>query len=162
MQKYRSHRKHLLAREAEAASWSQRRQIYGGATAGSTNKRDMGPWMAPTMGFPPVTPMHPFRPLHVWGHPSVDQSAMHWPKHMVPPPPPPQPHQPPLPMWPPVPPPPLVDLSYWHTQHRVSILSLPLHVLMFLPENCFKHYIISYTKWLLAMTLKPNVPMPIC
>lgn len=120
LQKYRSHRKHLLAREAEAASWSQRRQIYGGTTAGGTNKRDMGPWVPPTMGFPPVTPVHPFRPLHVWGHPTVDQSAMHWPKHMVPPPPPPRPHQPPLPMWPTVPPPPLADPSYWHSQHRAS------------------------------------------
>ncbi|KAA8526342.1 hypothetical protein F0562_008455 [Nyssa sinensis] len=94
LQKYRSHRKHLLAREAEAASWSQRRQIYGGATGGS--KRDMSPWqLAPTMGFPPMTPLHHFRPLHVWGHPTADHSIVHmWPKHLVPspsPPPPPPP-----------------------------------------------------------------------
>ncbi|ESR59934.1 hypothetical protein CICLE_v10015266mg [Citrus x clementina] len=92
LQKYRSHRKHLLAREAEAASWSHRRQMYGGATVPSGGKRDMNPWIAPTMGFPPMTPpMHPphFRPLHVWGHPSMDQSLMHmWPKPVAHSPPP--------------------------------------------------------------------------
>ncbi|KAL8468760.1 hypothetical protein ACS0TY_031819 [Phlomoides rotata] len=102
LQKYRSHRKHLLAREAEAASWSQqRRQLYGGA-----GKRN--PWStAPTMGFPPVTPApvpmphHHFRPLHVWGHPSVDHSMMPmWPKHLNPP-------------WPAHPPPPPSDSSFW-------------------------------------------------
>ncbi|CAN1230312.1 Transcription activator GLK1 [Linum perenne] len=100
LQKYRSHRKHLLAREAEAASWSQRRQMYGGVTA----KRDMNhrhhqpqPWHAPTLGFPPVHPgggHHLIRPLHVWGHPPhppppppMDQPLIHtWPppKHLRP------------------------------------------------------------------------------
>ncbi|KAI3718526.1 hypothetical protein L6452_19400 [Arctium lappa] len=91
LQKYRSHRKHLLAREAEAASWSQRRQMYGGNTAigggGGGNKRDMGPWVAPpTMGFPPMTPLPHYRPLHVWGHPSMDRPLMPavWPKHITP------------------------------------------------------------------------------
>jgi hypothetical protein len=86
MQKYRSHRKHLLARVAEAASWNQRRQVYGGVGG----KREViSPWptaaAAPIMGFPPtptppppITPLHHhFRPLHVWGHPSIDQSFMH-------------------------------------------------------------------------------------
>ncbi|XP_068666312.1 transcription activator GLK1-like [Aristolochia californica] len=83
LQKYRSHRKHLLAREAEAASWTQRRQLYGSAGAG--RKREMAPWPAPTIGFPPPTTLQPIRPLHVWGHPTVDQSLMHvWPKHLVP------------------------------------------------------------------------------
>ncbi|WOH05627.1 hypothetical protein DCAR_0625046 [Daucus carota subsp. sativus] len=87
LQKYRSHRKHLLAREAEAASWSQRRQIYsGGALEGC--KREMistNPnWFTPTVGFPPVAPMPHFRPLHVWGHPSMDQRHI-WPKHNFPP-----------------------------------------------------------------------------
>ncbi|KAK1567876.1 hypothetical protein Q3G72_017697 [Acer saccharum] len=129
LQKYRSHRKHLLAREAEAASWSQRRQMYGGGAAaagGRGGKRDMNTWIAPTIGFPPITPVHhhhhhhpSFRPLHVWGHPSMDQSLMHmWPKHV--------PHSlspPPLltpPSWAqprPTPPPP--DPSYWHPQQRV-------------------------------------------
>ncbi|KAG6768762.1 hypothetical protein POTOM_027691 [Populus tomentosa] len=67
LQKYRSHRKHLLAREAEAANWSQRRQMYGAAAAGGGGKRDISAWHALTMGFPPIThPMHHhFRPLHV-------------------------------------------------------------------------------------------------
>lgn len=128
MQKYRSHRKHLLAREAEAASWTQRRQMYGSVAAtaaggGGVGKREMNPWLAPTMGFPPMTPMHHphphhhFRPLHVWGHPTVDQSIMHmWPKHPSPPPPVP----PPAVVWPPAPPPPPSDPSYWHHPQRVS------------------------------------------
>ncbi|XP_030516346.1 transcription activator GLK1-like [Rhodamnia argentea] len=96
LQKYRSHRKHMLAREAEAASWSQRRHMYGNGghkmrpdtmmmVSHATATATASPWLAPppTLGFPPVTPMHPhFRPLHVWGHPSADQSLMHvWPKH---------------------------------------------------------------------------------
>ncbi|KAH6775386.1 GBF's pro-rich region-interacting factor 1 [Perilla frutescens var. hirtella] len=106
LQKYRSHRKHLLAREAEAASWSRRRQMYGTAAA----QTEVNPWIAPTMGFPPVTPVpHHFRPLHVWGHPSVDQSLMYmWPKHVAPP------HA-----WPPPPPPPpLADPPFWHPHHQ--------------------------------------------
>ncbi|KAJ6419030.1 hypothetical protein OIU84_029187 [Salix udensis] len=60
LQKYRSHRKHLQAREAEAANWSQRRQMYGAAAAGGGGgKRDISAWHALTMGFPPMTrPMH--------------------------------------------------------------------------------------------------------
>jgi hypothetical protein len=120
MQKYRSHRKHLLAREAEAASWNQRRQVYGGVGG----KREViSPWptaaAAPIMGFPPtpippppMTPLHNhFRPLHVWGHPSTDQSFMHmWPKP-----------QPPQPLsWPPAAaPPPPQDLSFWHSHHQL-------------------------------------------
>ncbi|MED6108634.1 glucokinase [Stylosanthes scabra] len=99
LQKYRSHRKHILAREAEAASWSQRRQMYGGG-GGSRGKREVTPWIAPTIGFPPTpTPMPPhFRPLHVWGHPTMQM----WP---------PKPHQPPPPApWP-------SDPSYWHHPH---------------------------------------------
>ncbi|EYU28948.1 hypothetical protein ABFS82_13G032800 [Erythranthe guttata] len=137
LQKYRSHRKHLLAREAEAASWSQRRQMYGGgrvATAAATVKREnqhVKPWIAPTtIGFPPpVTPPipHHFRPLHVWGHPSLDQSMMNtWPKHLTPPPP--------QPTWPPPPPhslpPPPTDNSFWishhhHHQHHVPTPGTP-------------------------------------
>ncbi|XP_022877229.1 probable transcription factor GLK1 isoform X2 [Olea europaea var. sylvestris] len=118
LQKYRSHRKHLLAREAEAASWSQRRQMYG-TTAGRVGKRDVNPWLAPTMGFPPITPTPHFRPLHVWGHPSVDHSMMNtWPKHLGPSPPPPTP----LPAWVPVQPPhaplpPAAD-PFWHSHHH--------------------------------------------
>lgn len=138
MQKYRSHRKHLLAREAEAASWTQRRQMYGSVAAiaagGGVAKREMNPWLAPTMGFPP--PMHHhhhhphhFRPLHVWGHPPMDQSLMHmWPKHSPSPSPPPV--APPPTVWPPTPPPPPPpDPSYWHhprNHQRVSSLYIYL------------------------------------
>ncbi|PIA31227.1 hypothetical protein AQUCO_05100026v1 [Aquilegia coerulea] len=118
MKKYRSHQKHLRAREAEAASWNQRRQIYGGVGGGS--KRDMAPWPAATMGFPPPAPIPPFpRPLHVWGHPAVDKSVMHmWPKHIAHPPPatrPPwtQPPPQPPPLTQPYPPP------YCHPQQLV-------------------------------------------
>ncbi|XP_057955743.1 transcription activator GLK1-like isoform X2 [Malania oleifera] len=121
LQKYRSHRKHLLAREAEAASWSQRRQIYGGAAAAGGvggSKRDMKdyPWLTPAMGFPPIAPLHPLRPLHVWGHPHADQSVMRlWPKHLPASPSPP----PPPPAWVPPPPHPSPpDPSYWHPSHH--------------------------------------------
>lgn len=103
LQKYRSHRKHMLAREAEAANWSQRRHMHGNGgqkmrpdtmlvMSHSTTPTNGSPWLAPaTLGFPPVTPMPPhFRPLHVWGHPPADHSLMHvWPKHspsLLPPP----------------------------------------------------------------------------
>ncbi|PKU76735.1 putative transcription factor GLK1 [Dendrobium catenatum] len=84
--KYRSHRKHMMAREVETTSSSQRRQLY--AT-----------WLPPAMGFPPNAPLPPphpqhlhlhpnmqhFRPLHVWGHPTMNQSLVHmWPKQIVP------------------------------------------------------------------------------
>ncbi|XP_061363655.1 transcription activator GLK1 isoform X2 [Gastrolobium bilobum] len=101
LQKYRSHRKHLLAREAEAASWSQRRQMFC-VDRGGGGKRNVSPWLAPTtMGFPPMTPIHHFRPLHVWGHHTMDQSFMHmWPKHI--------PCSPSPPAWAPR------DPSFWH------------------------------------------------
>ncbi|KAM1022444.1 hypothetical protein ACFX15_042576 [Malus domestica] len=63
LQKYRSHRKHLLACEVEASRWTQRRQMYGataaaGEGAGAKSRMDVmmmnNPnWLnAPTMGFP--------------------------------------------------------------------------------------------------------------
>ncbi|XP_012460751.1 transcription activator GLK1 isoform X4 [Gossypium raimondii] len=119
LQKYRSHRKHLLAREAEAANWTQRRQMYGGAaTPAGGGKRDISPWLAPTMGFPPMSPMHHhhFRPLHVWGHPTLDQSLVHlWTKHPAHTTS--QPPQPPQSTWGPPP----ANPSFWHHHHqRVS------------------------------------------
>ncbi|KAK8564031.1 hypothetical protein V6N13_005752 [Hibiscus sabdariffa] len=121
LQKYRSHRKNLLAREAEAASWSHRRQMYGATAQAGGGKRDINPWVAvaptATMGFPPVSPMHHhhhhFKPLHVWGHPTMDQSRMHlWPKHPghTPSPPPPPPQS----TWGPPP----ANLSFWHHHHK--------------------------------------------
>ncbi|MED6132949.1 glucokinase [Stylosanthes scabra] len=120
LQKYRSHRKHLLAREAEAANWNQRRHIYGGG-GGGLGKRDMNPWLPPppTMGFPPITSMHHFRPLHVWGHPSIDQSFIHmWPKNPTHSPSPRRPS--PRPWVPPAGPLPLPPdpSSFWHPQHQ--------------------------------------------
>ncbi|CAL5394564.1 unnamed protein product [Camellia sinensis] len=125
--KYRSHRKHLLAREAEAASWSQRRQTYGGGGGGGGggcdgSKNIMSPWVVtrPTMGFPPMRPLQHFRPLHVWGHPSMDPSLIHiWPKHLLPSPSPPPPSTP----WAhltthPSPPRPLLDSSFWHSHYQ--------------------------------------------
>lgn len=120
LQKYRSHRKHLMTREAEAATWSQRRHIYGAAASG---KRDpmagagavaaSAPWLQapPTLGFPPAPHPHPsvqpFRPLHVWGHPTVDHAMVHmWPKHLVPPP-----GGRPSPPWAAAPPP---SAAFWH------------------------------------------------
>ncbi|TYH77733.1 hypothetical protein ES332_D04G175200v1 [Gossypium tomentosum] len=119
LQKYRSHQKHLLAREAEAANWTQRRQMYGGAaTPVGGGKRDISPWLAPTMGFPPMSPMHHhhFRPSHVWGHPTLDQSLVHlWTKHPAHTTS--QPPQPPQSTWGPPP----ANPSFWHHHHqRVS------------------------------------------
>ncbi|KAJ8534563.1 hypothetical protein K7X08_016291 [Anisodus acutangulus] len=75
LQKYRAHRKHLLAREAEAASWSQRKQMYGSAAVVGGRRDMMNPWPAPpTMGFPPLPHI---RPLHVWGHPPRNNSFWH-------------------------------------------------------------------------------------
>ncbi|XP_028052586.1 transcription activator GLK1-like [Camellia sinensis] len=131
LQKYRSHRKHSLAREAEAASWSQRRQTYGGdgggggGGGGGGSKNIMSPWVvaSPTIGFPPMRPLQHFRPLHVWGHPSMDPSLIHiWPKHLLPspsPPPPPPPAAPwAHPTTHPSPPRPLLDSSFWHLHYQ--------------------------------------------
>ncbi|XP_051224006.1 probable transcription factor GLK2 isoform X1 [Lolium perenne] len=132
LQKYRSHRKHLMAREAEAASWTQKRQMY--AAAGGPRKdvaAGGAPWVVPTIGFPPpgaMPPAHaaaamvhhpghppPFcRPLHVWGHPTgVDAPPPQppsmlpvWPRHLAPPPA--WAHQPP------------VDPAYWHQQYNAA------------------------------------------
>ncbi|XP_062232697.1 probable transcription factor GLK1 [Phragmites australis] len=114
LQKYRSHRKHMLAREAEAASWTQRRQMYaagGGATA--VKRPDSNAWTVPTIGFPPPPPPpppHPMqhfgRPLHVWGHPTptVDSPRVPmWPRHLVP-----------RATTPPWAPPPPSDPAFWH------------------------------------------------
>ncbi|TVU10711.1 hypothetical protein EJB05_44255 [Eragrostis curvula] len=114
LQKYRSHRKHMLAREAEAASWTQRRQMYAtGGSAAAVKRPDSNAWAVPTIGFPPPSapPSHPMqhfaRPLHVWGHPTptVDSPRVPmWPRHLVP--------RTPTPPW--VPPPPHADRAFWH------------------------------------------------
>jgi hypothetical protein len=113
IQKYRSHRKHMLAREAEAASWTQRRQMYAtGAGAAAVKRPDSNAWTVPTIGFPPPPPASHFgRPLHVWGHPTpttVDSPRVPmWPRHLLP--------RTPAPPWAPAPPPPPSDpAAFWH------------------------------------------------
>ncbi|KAL6850156.1 hypothetical protein ACP4OV_020783 [Aristida adscensionis] len=133
LQKYRSHKKHLMAREAEAASWAQKRQMYAaaaGPAAAVAARKDVpaaaaaaAPWVVPTIGFPPpgaaamVHPPPPFgRPLHVWGHPppgAVEAAAPAmlpvWPRHLAPPRP--------LPPWAHPPP---VDPAFWHQQYNAA------------------------------------------
>ncbi|KAF7805971.1 Transcription activator GLK1 [Senna tora] len=110
LQKYRSHRKHLVAREAEAARWrSERRERYG--DGGGGKRKVISPWLAPTLGYPQMAPppIHHFRPLHVWGHPPMDHSFIPiWPNLPHPPSPPPP--------WPPATttPPPHLHPSFWH------------------------------------------------
>ncbi|KAL9244484.1 hypothetical protein vseg_018258 [Gypsophila vaccaria] len=129
LQKYRSHRKHLLAREAEAASWTQKRQMYGVVVSGGPKGgASISPWPhPPTIGFPPMTTMHHrFRPLHVWGHPSMDPQARMpmWPKQVAPP------TAAPLPLpWAAHPPP--GDPAFWHPSHhrRLAVPPVPpVHV----------------------------------
>ncbi|KAG8045494.1 hypothetical protein GUJ93_ZPchr0008g12631 [Zizania palustris] len=150
LQKYRSHRKHLMAREAEAVSWTQKRQMYTAAAAQAAARGEPGkdaagvaPWVVPTIGFPP--PPHvaaampappaapPFcRPLHVWGHPTPGGAEATPPQVPVPPPL--------LPVWPrhlapppqlqlPLPaawahhrhPAPVVDPAYWQQPQYYNV-----------------------------------------
>ncbi|KAJ8465326.1 hypothetical protein OPV22_027878 [Ensete ventricosum] len=118
LQKYRSHRKHLLAREAEAASWSRRRQVH--PTGRGVKRVGVNPWLASTIGFlppPPPPPVQPFRPLHVWGHPTPEAPVVHmWPGYLS------ARSRSPTPPWappqPPLPPPP--DPSYWHHLYQTG------------------------------------------
>ncbi|XP_051200107.1 probable transcription factor GLK1 [Lolium perenne] len=116
LQKYRSHRKHMVAREAEAASWTQRRQMYAaGGPPAAVKRPDPNMWTVPSVGYspspaPPPPPPHAMqhfvRPLHVWGHPSMDSPRMPmWPRHPIAP-------RPPMPSW--APPPPPSDPAFWH------------------------------------------------
>lgn len=94
LQKYRSHRKHLLAREAEAASWNQRRQMEAAAVAGgraasaTAGHQHHHAWPAalpapqsqPRSSHAPLPLAAGAPPLHVWGHPTLEHAAMHfWP-----------------------------------------------------------------------------------
>ncbi|XP_006656059.1 probable transcription factor GLK1 [Oryza brachyantha] len=127
LQKYRSHRKHMLVREAEAASWTQRRQIYA-AGGGTVAKRpESNVWAVPTIGFPPAPPpppppppmQHFSRPLHVWGHPTIDSPRVPmWPPrpHLVP--------RGPAPPWVP-PPPPQSDPAFWHHAYMRGPAHMP-------------------------------------
>jgi hypothetical protein len=129
VQKYRSHRKHLMAREAEAASWAQKRQMYAAAAAPrTTTTKDImpAPWVVPTVGFPPP----PFgRPLHVWGHPPTAAPPLLpvWPRDLAPPPRP----------WAPVDP---AAAPYWQQQQQCNVLhavfSLSLAYLLYSVVAC--------------------------
>ncbi|KAJ6833717.1 putative transcription factor GLK1 [Iris pallida] len=132
LQKYRSNRKHLLAREAEAASWSQRRQMYAAGSTVVMKSRPVvvpswqpAPPTAPIVGFPPPHQMQMrplIRPLHVWGHPTAaadrPQLVPVWPRHLTTP-------QPWLPSRPPVvgPPPPMPHdpASFWHSHYQMAL-----------------------------------------
>lgn len=126
MQKYRSHRKHMLAREAEVATWSRKRQLY--RTTRSTGKSDANAWVVPTTGFPPVTSVSRSRPLHVWGHPSPNQSLVYmWPSHVASSTSPPSwaaghPQPPPLPG----------DPSFWNCHHQDVCLCVRFFSLLFM------------------------------
>ncbi|CAN6178096.1 unnamed protein product [Urochloa humidicola] len=122
--KYRSHRKHMLAREAEAASWTQRRQMYAAGGAPAAVKRpDSNAWAVPTIGFPPPPPApHPMqhfgRPLHVWGHPTPGVESPRvpmWPRHLVP--------RAPTPPWAPPP----SDPAFWHHPYMRGPPHMPGH-----------------------------------
>lgn len=93
LQKYRSHRKHVQAREAEAASWNQRRHMEAATAAvhgrtvppATLRPQQAGVWPS---ALPPTTTQTqprtavstPPPALHVWGHPSLDPAALHfWP-----------------------------------------------------------------------------------
>eukprot|EP00897_Mesotaenium_endlicherianum_P005013 jgi/Mesen1/453/ME000101S10682 len=77
LQKYRSHRRHLIAREAEAATWHHRRPVD--PTTLTRMRRDGSPWVSlnhtntppiqprPAIGLPPLQP-HPPPMGHPVGH----------------------------------------------------------------------------------------------
>jgi len=104
-----------MAREAEAATWAQKRHhMYAPAPARKLDAAAAagGPWVVPTLGFPPPPP--PLcRPLHVWGHPptaGVEAAAPPpamlpvWPRHLALP----RPWAPPV--------------AYWHLQqHQYNV-----------------------------------------
>eukprot|EP00250_Pteridium_aquilinum_P013496 c21371_g1_i1 orf=513-2549(-) len=69
LQKYRSHKKHIYAREVEASNWHQNKHNYGRPwnRAGQTVNQM---WIQPC-------PQIICPPLHVWGHPKVENPVMH-------------------------------------------------------------------------------------
>lgn len=103
LQKYRSHRRHLAAREAEAASWTHRRTYTQAPWPRSSSRRDGAlPYLVPlhtphiqprpSIAIPALQPgqHHPVTstPLKVWGYPTVDHSNVHmWQQPTVAPPP---------------------------------------------------------------------------
>ncbi|KAJ1281804.1 hypothetical protein BS78_03G002200 [Paspalum vaginatum] len=158
LQKYRSHRKHLMAREAEAASWAHKRQMYAAAAAaGGTaapptmvmnhSKQQQSsaaaaaaagprPWVVPTIGFPPPPPAPFCRSLHVWGHPPAVSStaAVEAPTMLLP-----------LPaVWPRRPTWPVDPAAYWHQQYSVRLLTTTTYLCLYIACSCcfFNSYVL--------------------
>lgn len=133
----------MLAREAEVATWSRKKQLY--RTTGSTGKSDANSWAVPATGFPPVTSVSRSRPFHVWGHPSPNQSLVYmWPGHPA--------SSPSPPAWGAGhPPPPSLpgDPSFWNCHHQnvsssliycsvvtLLVLMAPFDICRFLHKEC--------------------------
>jgi SHAQKYF class myb-like DNA-binding protein len=92
LQKYRSHRRHLAAREAEAASWSHRRPFAQAPWTRSARREGL-PYLVPLLSHatPHIQPRPAMAipalqqpqclqsqvPLKVWGYPTVDHSSVH-------------------------------------------------------------------------------------
>lgn len=92
LQKYRSHRRHMIARDVEAASWRHRRPLTW-----ARSQQEGNAWLAPiqtsssfpaahpyaSAGLPTIQPRLPAHGHHigahlvVWGHPTVDHSPSH-------------------------------------------------------------------------------------
>lgn len=86
LQKYRSHRRHILPREDEVASrryWQHFDPAWTRTKQDEAWSRKGNPAAVPILGYSPVQ-LHPTphgtpvgQPLHVWGHPTIDQSRRH-------------------------------------------------------------------------------------
>lgn len=86
LQKYRSHRRHILPRDDELASrryWQHFDPAWTRTKQDESWSRTGNPASGPILAYSPVqlhstphgTPVGP--PLHVWGHPTIDQSGSH-------------------------------------------------------------------------------------
>lgn len=86
LQKYRSHRRHILPREDDVASrryWQHFDPAWTRTKYDESWTRKGNPASGPILAYSPVqlhpaphgTPVGP--PLHVWGHPTIDQSGSH-------------------------------------------------------------------------------------
>ncbi|CAH9089120.1 unnamed protein product [Cuscuta europaea] len=128
LQKYRSHNKHLQAHVKR--KWNPMPKMGGKR---GTNR-------SPPVGFfPPQTPH--VSPLHVWGHPFLNQSLGHvWLNHLL------APSWSPAAAWSfaatPPPPPPPTNFSFWHSY----------------PNECAKETIDTVIGDVLS---KPWLPLPV-
>lgn len=84
LQKYRSHRKHMLAREVEAATWTTHRRPMYAAPSGAVKRPDSNAWTVPTIGFPPPwAPPPPADPASFWHHAYMRGPAAHMPDQVA-------------------------------------------------------------------------------